>query len=338
MSAITPVLDRLAAHIAELSAQLGCRVDIAALKATDRRRCLTLSPPGDISPNGACRILRAADGFMALNLARWEDLELVPAWLRRDVDGDIWTSIAEQVRAHACGDLVGDGVRLGLPVARVGEIPCDGIAPSLVTYGRAKTRTRGALRVVDLSALWAGPLCGAVFAKMGASVVRVESLRRPDPVRQTMPDFFEALNGCKATLRLDLGCCEDKKRLRAAVASADVLITSARQRVFANIGLLPEAVFAQQEGLVWIAITGYGWASNRVAFGDDAAAAGGLVRWSRNGMPTFVGDALADPLTGLAAAEGGLRALLAGGGVLVDAAMARCAAGAAASCGLAVAA
>jgi hypothetical protein len=55
-------------------------------------------------------------------------------------------------------------------------------------------------------------------------------------------------------------------------------------------------------------------------------------------MPTFVGDALADPLTGLAAAEGGLRALLAGGGVLVDAAMARCAAGAAASCGLAVAA
>jgi hypothetical protein len=38
-----------------------------------------------------------------------------------------------------------------------------------------------------------------------------------------------------------------------------------------------------------------------VAFGDDAAAAGGLVAWTATG-PVFAGDALADPLTGLAAA------------------------------------
>jgi crotonobetainyl-CoA:carnitine CoA-transferase CaiB-like acyl-CoA transferase len=75
-----------------------------------------------------------------------------------------------------------------------------------------------------------------------------------------------------------------------------------------------------------------------VAFGDDAAAAGGLVRWTAAGEPEFLGDALADPLTGLAAAAGALQALAEGGGVIVDAALARTAAGAAAELGLAEAA
>ena len=41
--------------------------------------------------------------------------------------------------------------------------------------------------------------------------------------------------------------------------------------------------------------------AERVAFGDDAAAAAGLVAWTASG-PVFAGDALADPLSGLAAA------------------------------------
>jgi crotonobetainyl-CoA:carnitine CoA-transferase CaiB-like acyl-CoA transferase len=78
-----------------------------------------------------------------------------------------------------------------------------------------------------------------------------------------------------------------------------------------------------------VAITGHGWCgdvADRVAFGDDAAAAGGLVRWTAKGEPRFVGDAIADPLTGLAATLGALAALGQGGGFLVDAALARVAA------------
>jgi crotonobetainyl-CoA:carnitine CoA-transferase CaiB-like acyl-CoA transferase len=70
-----------------------------------------------------------------------------------------------------------------------------------------------------------------------------------------------------------------------------------------------------------------------VGFGDDTAAAGGLVRWTSGG-PRFLGDALADPVTGLAAAVGTLRALEQGGGLLVDVALARSAAGTAAFCRL----
>ena len=91
--------------------------------------------------------------------------------------------------------------------------------------------------------------------------------------------------------------------------------------------------FQANPALTWVAITGYGWtgaAASRVAFGDDAAAAGGLVRWTKSGAPRFLGDALADPVTGLAAAIGALKGLASGGGVLVDVSLAGSAACAAA--------
>jgi crotonobetainyl-CoA:carnitine CoA-transferase CaiB-like acyl-CoA transferase len=75
---------------------------------------------------------------------------------------------------------------------------------------------------------------------------------------------------------------------------------------------------------VWASITGYGRAApgrDWVAFGDDAAAAGGLVVWDEDG-PCFCADAVADPLTGLAAASAILTALREGGRWLIDAAMA----------------
>ena len=73
-----------------------------------------------------------------------------------------------------------------------------------------------------------------------------------------------------------------------------------------------------------MSITGYGRSgedANRVAFGDDAAAAGGLVTWTDDG-PLFCADAVADPLTGLTAAGACVDALLSGGRRLLDISMA----------------
>jgi crotonobetainyl-CoA:carnitine CoA-transferase CaiB-like acyl-CoA transferase len=81
---------------------------------------------------------------------------------------------------------------------------------------------------------------------------------------------------------------------------------------------------------LWVSITAYGRrgaSGARVGFGDDAAAAGGLVAWSRD-EPVFCSDAVADPLTGLTAAARALQALQDGGRWLLDVAMA----GVAASC------
>ncbi|HEX7944889.1 MAG TPA: CoA transferase, partial [Phenylobacterium sp.] len=187
-------------------------------------------------------------------------------------------------------------------------------------------------RVVDLSALWAGPMCGAILAAAGCEVTKVESLARPDPTRAATPDFHRRLNGAKAELALDFADPADRAALRETVLAADVVITGARPRAFAGLGFDPEEIV--DGGAVWVSITGYGWGrGQRVAFGDDAAAAGGLVDWTVD-EPRFLGDALADPVTGLAAAVGALEALYSGGAMFVDAGLAPCAAGAAARMGL----
>ena len=333
MNLIAPALAELSADIARLTAELGARVDVAAIGATDRRGQLKLHAPGRFSANRACGLVRAADGWIAVNLARDEDRELIPAWLGSDPDEEPWAALTRAARRRTAAELIEGAVLLGLPAGRVGEASADRLAPPSVRLGEPRRGGRSdRLRVVDLSALWAGPLCGAVLAAMGAAVTKIESVARPDPTRVSMPDFFRRLNGAKAELRLDFGSDADRARLRDEIAAADVLITSARPRAFAGLGLEPAAVFAANPALVWVAITGYGWngeAGERVGFGDDTAAAGGLVRWTARGEPRFAGDALSDPVTGLAAALGALQGVAAGGGVLVDVAMARAAAAAA---------
>jgi hypothetical protein len=335
MSAIAPVVAALAAEVAELTEQFGERVDVADLKLTDRDKLLDLQAPGLQSANRACRLFRAADGWMVANLAREEDRELLPAWLGGAFGQDPWRAIRTHGGRHSRAALVASATMLGLPAGAVGEVVRDSVHAPLVRYASgASDRAARRLKVVDLSALWAGPMCGAILAAMGATSVKVESIRRPDPTRTSMPEFFRRLNSGKADLRLDLADAEDQKRLGEAILAADILITSARPRAFASLGIDPAEVFGANPGLVWVAVTGYGWtgeAAGRVAFGDDAAAAGGLLRWTPGGDPRFLGDALADPVTGLAAAEGALRALRDGGGVLVDVSLAGSAAGAAAA-------
>ncbi|HXQ47462.1 MAG TPA: CoA transferase [Caulobacteraceae bacterium] len=342
MSPIAPALDRLTARIGTLSQRLGQRVDVGSLKVTDRQGVLPLAEPGLWSPNRACRLVQTADGWIAINLAREEDRELVPAWLCTDMTGDPWDAIVELARACQTKPLIDQAILLGMPVARVSEVREMKLDPPALPLGRSgPPEAERPLRVVDLSALWAGPLCGAVLAAMGADVVKVESPRRPDPTRVTSPAFYQRLNGQKGELELDLVSPAGRAKLQDEVAAADVLITSARPRGLASLGLEAAQTFKANPRLTWVAITGYGWegdAAMRVAFGDDAAAAGGLVRWTEAGEPHFLGDALSDPVTGLAAASGALAAVIDGGGRLIDVAMARSAAAAAAVCGLAVAA
>ncbi len=333
MNPIGPALAALSAEIARRSAALGERVSVSEMGVTDRRGVLDLQRPGRFSANRACGLVRGADGWLALNLARDEDRALVPAWLRTEPAEDVWAQIRRLTRRRTVADLIEGAIMLGLPAGRVGETAADTLAPPLLPYGAPRRSRPDRLRVIDLSALWAGPLCGAVLAAMGAAVTKVESPSRPDPTRTTAPEFFRRLNGRKAEATFEFRVANGRAELRRAFEGADLVITSARPRAFAGLGLAPETVFAANPSLVWVAITGYGWtgpAAERVAFGDDAAAAGGLVRWTPGGAPRFQGDALSDPVTGLAAAVGALTALEAGGGVLVDAAMARAAGGAAA--------
>ena len=111
------------------------------------------------------------------------------------------------------------------------------------------------------------------------------------------------------------------------MTSADIVIESSRPRALEQLGLRPETVLDNDGPRLWISITGHGRDAgrNRVAFGDDASVAGGLVSWA-GPTPTFCGDAIADPLAGLAATAAALTSLAEGGRWLVEVAMAEVAA------------
>ena len=166
-------------------------------------------------------------------------------------------------------------------------------------------------KVVDLSVMWAGPLCGDLLARAGAQVVKVESSSRPDGARRGLPEFYELLNGKKQHRSIGFDASKGRAELLGLFQNADIVITSCRPRALEQMGIDPRDVVKQSD-VIWAGITGYGWEQgHKVAFGDDAAAAGGLV--DRAGvLPSFIGDAIADPLTGVTAAAAVMEQWLSG--------------------------
>lgn len=291
----------------------------------DRSDAISLSPPGLISPNGSCRLIQAADGWLTVNLPRQDDLDLVPAWIGCDFDDPPWEAIAAAASVGSASTLAQAGARLGLAVACLDEARGTGPAPRECRWmaaGPEKGRKRW--RVLDLSTLWAGPLCAGMLSALGHDVVKVESRTRPDPVSRATPALDRRLNGGKRRLAIDFTA----DQLEPLAAQADIIVSSARARAFEDLGLTPQSFLSRRPGLIWIAITGYGWSGDnaqRVGFGDDTAVAGGLVDWVGD-EPHFAGDALSDPLSGFAAGLAALEAMEAGGGVFVDIALSRAAA------------
>jgi len=199
-----PIVARLgeaSAALEALSGRLGrqVRVDGAQLLG-ERAACAGLRRRGRISAGGSCRLVAACDGWVAVNLARPSDVDLLPAWL---ASGDI--------RAQEAGALAARAQLLGLPVSVVAE-PEDAAAdeqavargqafpfepflvdgrpssPARADCGRrAHSRSRPmAFVVVDLSSLWAGPLCAHLLGLAGGRVIKVESTGRVDGARSFM--------------------------------------------------------------------------------------------------------------------------------------------------------
>jgi len=296
------------------AALLGERAAIAGF----RRR-------GATSPGGACRMLRAADGWIALNLARADDVALLPAWLGGGVVGDAWDFAAEGAVRWPTVELIDRARLLGLPAAAVGAPPSTA-PPWLRVAARGEAvarRGRGTPLVVDLSSLWAGPLCAQLLAQTGARVVKVESSHRPDGARLGPTAFFDLLNTGKASVSLDFAGERGREQLRRLVATADIVVEASRPRALAQLGIDAAGVVAAAPGRTWVSITGYGRRepfAGWVAFGDDAAVAAGLALPGArpDEPPEFCGDAIADPLTGLHAAAAALASWRSGGGHLLD--------------------
>jgi crotonobetainyl-CoA:carnitine CoA-transferase CaiB-like acyl-CoA transferase len=126
------------------------------------------------------------------------------------------------------------------------------------------------------------------------------------------------------SVALDFRHDEGLAALAALLAAADVVIESSRPRALEQLGISAFEL-ASRGPRVWLSITGHGRdpaTAMRVALGDDAAAAGGLVGGADDG-PVFLADAVADPLTGLVAANAIVEAVTSGGRWLIDVALTR---------------
>jgi hypothetical protein len=303
--------------VADDIARHGIDVDAHEI-LTGRAALLDLPWPGIVSAGGSTRLLEAPDGFWALTLSRADDVAAVPALLGvSDAGDDPWALLAASDRAAA--DLVLRAQLLDMPAATLGEArPAE---PKVKRYNASAPQPLTELMVVDLSSMWAGPLCGRLLATAGATVIKVESPARPDGTRGGNPAFLNWMNSGKLSYAVDF----DSAELADLLSVADVVIEGSRPAALARRGLAADQVPARP-GRVWLRVSGYGAAQpDRVAFGDDAAVAGGLVRYD-GGRPVFCGDAIADPLTGLEATRAVLDALADGGGVIVEVAMAAVAA------------
>jgi hypothetical protein len=340
---VLAMLDRVARRFARVTGETGTtvRADPAELIA-GRAAFAGLTRGGQVSAGGASFLLRSADGWCAVTLSRRDDLAAVPAIvgpLGLDVAGlegivsvaEARSTLAAAALATPAEDFAAAAQLVGVPAA---ALPAR--ATSLAVVARwppwraarvaaplAGARLAGAV-VADLSSMWAGPLCARLLGLAGADVVKVESPGRPDGARSGNREFFDWLHGGHRSVAVDFGTREGRAALAALLERADIVIESSRPRALAAVGLAP-GMIRHRRGQVWLSITGYGRAApERVAFGDDAAVAGGLVGWTGGGPsaePVFCADAVADPLAGVCGALAVALSRAAGGGEQLDLSM-----------------
>lgn len=341
VSSLQSVLDRYRSNLHETRSVTGSvPVETLAANVDDlvehRSRYRGWRPEGTRNASGSCRMVSTVDGqWVAINMARRRDAEVLGAVLdltldeRRSGTDDRfrledaeWSAIEAAVSTWQADDLLVAVADLGLPLSVIGEVRWPGSLNVLPVRHRDVTKTRPdgrrpstspsvipeSPRVVDLSSLWAGPLCSRLLVDAGFDVITIESISRRDPSRSEHPQFHADLHRGKELVTLDFTDDGDRRRLRRMLETCDVVIEGSRRRALAHLGVDINDLLKTARPRVWVSITGYGYygpGESRVGFGDDCAAAGGLVRWERDGEnahPAFVGDAVADPITGLVAA------------------------------------
>lgn len=156
-------------------------------------------------------------------------------------------------------------------------------------------------RVVDLTSMWAGPLCTELLARAGAEVHKVTSSVRPDGLAGS--PMYAELNEHKSVIELDIRLGPDRRSLNSLLTSADLLVTSLSPRALSNLDLQPAQLCAEYPALRTVAITAFEQGSPErdwIAYGTGVHAASGL-GWLGD-EPRAPAYSYPDPLAGLAAA------------------------------------
>jgi crotonobetainyl-CoA:carnitine CoA-transferase CaiB-like acyl-CoA transferase len=174
------------------------------------------------------------------------------------------------------------------------------------------------LLIADFGRVLAGPYATMLLADLGAEVVKVERAGVGDDTRQWGPPwvgeestYFQSVNRNKQSVGWDLRNPTDLQQARELVARADVVAENFLPGTMDRLGLGYDAVRDSNPDVVYCSVTGFGGHNNLPGYDLLIQAVGGLmsITGPEPGVPTKVGVAVVDVITGLHAAVGILAAL-----------------------------
>lgn len=177
------------------------------------------------------------------------------------------------------------------------------------------------VRVLDLSRVFAGPLCAQVLADFGAEVVKVEHPGRGDDTRdwgmrigKTETTYYNSMNRNKRSITVDLQTPEGQKLIHDLLPQFDVVIQNFKTGGADKLGLGYTQLKAIRPDLIYCSVAGYNSAGPEAKRpGYDLVIQGEAGLMAINGEagqdPLKFGVAVVDMMTGMYAAQAVLAAL-----------------------------
>lgn len=171
-------------------------------------------------------------------------------------------------------------------------------------------------RVIELSHIMAGPVCGLMLADMGATVIKVEKESGDDTRRSVPPDIngesaaYMMMNRNKRGIVLDLKSDDGKDILLKLIKDADVLLENYRMGTMEKLGLGYDELKKINPGLIYAEISGFGRTgpyAERGGFDLIAQGMSGLMSITGEApgrQPVKVGAPVSDITAGILAAMG----------------------------------
>lgn len=177
------------------------------------------------------------------------------------------------------------------------------------------------IKIVELGQVLAGPFAGAIFADLGATVIKVEKPEGGDDARQMGVEFrdgdaliFKDFNRGKRSLVLDLKSPAGVAALHAELADADIMLHNLRPGAAESLGLGGAAVTARHPRLIYCEMGAFGHhgpLAGRPGYEPLLQAYCGLsaITGAPDGPPTRMGASVVDQGTGMWTVIGALSAL-----------------------------
>jgi formyl-CoA transferase len=121
------------------------------------------------------------------------------------------------------------------------------------------------VRVLELGQVLAGPFAGAIFADLGAEVLKVERMEGGDDGRRMGIAFhgddsliFQVFNRGKKSVVLDLKSPAGREALHGLAATADILVHNLRPGVTEELGIDGGTMCARHRHLIYCAMSAFG--------------------------------------------------------------------------------